>query len=69
MPPHADHLSALGSVVLLSTFSIMIEVVQRWTRLGVADVSDLVAKSVGAAAGTAIGGVMLRHARTPAAHT
>ena len=56
------------TVVLLSVFSFMIEVVQRWTRLGVADVSDLVANVVGAAAGTAIGVVMVRHARTHTAH-
>ncbi len=56
------------TVVSLSAFSLLIEVVQRWTRLGVADVSDLVANIVGAVAGTAIGFVMVRHARTDTAH-
>ena len=48
----------------LSAFSLVIEVVQRWTRLGVADVSDLVANIVGATAGTAIALAMLRNAGT-----
>lgn len=56
------------TVASLSAFSLVIEVVQRWTRLGVADVSDLVANIVGAAAGTAIALAMLRNARTGTAH-
>ncbi|MBI4934591.1 MAG: VanZ family protein [Actinobacteria bacterium] len=53
------------NVVVLSIFSVGIEVVQRWTRLGVADVSDLVANIVGAAAGITIGVVMVHHAADP----
>ena len=52
------------TVVSLSAFSLVIEMVQRWTRLGVADVGDLVANIVGAAAGTAIAVAMFRNART-----
>ncbi|MEY4373006.1 MAG: VanZ like family [Actinomycetota bacterium] len=55
------------TVASLSAFSLVIEVVQRWTRLGVADVSDLVANIVGATAGTAIALSALRKARTSAA--
>ena len=55
------------TVASLSAFSLVIEVVQRWTRLGVADVSDLVANIVGATAGTAIALAVLRKARTGAA--
>ena len=54
------------TVMSLSAFSLVIEVVQRWTRLGVADVSDLVANIVGTAAGTAIAVAMLRNARSDA---
>ncbi|MBI4934413.1 MAG: VanZ family protein [Actinobacteria bacterium] len=50
----------------LSIFSLVIEVVQRATRLGVADVSDLMANIVGAAAGMAIAVAMLRNAPTTA---
>lgn len=46
----------------LSAFSFVIEIVQRWTRLGVADVSDLVANIVGTAAGTAIALAAMRNA-------
>lgn len=54
------------TVMSLSAFSLVIEMVQRWTRLGVADVSDLVANIVGTAAGTAIAVAMLRNARSDA---
>lgn len=53
---------SVGSVAWLSLLSFLIEVVQRWTRLGVADVSDLVDNIAGAAAGAAISVLMLRHA-------
>ena len=42
------------TVVFMTVFSFLIEVVQRATRLGVADVSDLVANIVGAAVGSVI---------------
>lgn len=50
------------TVTSLSAFSLVIEVVQRWTRLGVADVSDLVANIVGATTGTAIALAVLPNA-------
>jgi hypothetical protein len=56
------------TVASLSAFSLVIETIQRWTRLGVADVSDLIANIVGTAAGTAIAFAMLRNARTGTAH-
>ncbi len=52
------------TLVSLCAFSFVIEMVQRATRLGVADVSDLVANIVGAGAGTLIAAAILRNART-----
>jgi hypothetical protein len=51
------------TIASLTAFSLVIEVVQRWTRLGVADVSDLFANVVGAAAGAAIAAGLLRNGR------
>ena len=42
------------TVVSMTILSLLIEVAQRATRLGVADVSDLVANIIGAVAGSAI---------------
>lgn len=51
------------AVVSMLALSFLIEVVQRSTRLGVADVSDLVANIIGAAAGSAVAVVIHLGAR------
>lgn len=48
------------TVLLLGVGSMLIEIVQRWTSLGVADVGDLLANLVGASAGTVIAVLVLR---------
>ncbi len=56
----------LITIAALASFSLVLELVQRWTRLGVADVSDLVANIVGASAGAAIAALAYSRRRTSA---
>ena len=51
------------TIFSLSVFSLLIEVVQRATRLGVADVSDLLANIAGTAAGAVLAVVVLHNDR------